>query len=96
MDTLPGTQSGPEAGNLARTLIFLVAWRQCSACGARVLYVDEHARTLSAFHCGRCESRRERLTAQCRPRRPSLPMRAAMHLWGLFATSNDNHHEARA
>lgn len=96
MERTRRTTTEPTA-NLARTLIYLAAWRPCSACGARVLYVDSAARTDTTFVCGRCEARREALAKQCRPprRRPSLPIRVALHLRELFATANDNRGEAR-
>jgi hypothetical protein len=77
--------------NICRTLVFLAAWKSCASCGARVLYVDECARTNSDFICGRCDKRREAMGAQARRIDwPSLPRRAAMRLRSLFSTANDN------
>jgi hypothetical protein len=73
--------------NLCRTLAYFAAWKPCRACGALVLFVDERARTDSKFTCGRCDARREALGKRCRP---SLPMRAALHLRALFEARNDN------
>ena len=81
-------------GNLCACLATFAAWRACDACGALVLFVNELARTTGKVVCGRCERRRKALGEQCKP---SLPMRAALHLRGLFSTANDNnHHEVRA
>jgi hypothetical protein len=44
-----------ESGNMVKMLTFLAAWRPCNSCGARVLYVDENARTDTQFVCGHCE-----------------------------------------
>jgi hypothetical protein len=46
--------------------VTLAAWRQCSCCRDRVLYVNEQARNDGAVICGRCEKRREDLAKQCR------------------------------
>jgi hypothetical protein len=46
-----------ESGNMVKMLAFLAAWRPCTNCGARVLYVDENARTDTQFVCGHCEER---------------------------------------
>jgi hypothetical protein len=57
----------PEpTGNLARTLIYFAAWRPCSSCGTRVLYVGSDARTDSDFTCGGCLARKESLAEQAR------------------------------
>jgi transcription elongation factor Elf1 len=57
----------PESqGNLCATLAMFAAWRQCSACGDRVLYVDERAQTGSTFVCGGCLARKESLAEQAR------------------------------
>lgn len=60
-------------GNLVDVLRLFAAWRPCSACGLRVLFVDEQARTDSAFLCGRCERRREDFGRQCRGTFPTRP-----------------------
>lgn len=58
----PPTAPAPtDEGNLCSVLRLFAAWRPCSSCGARVLFVDEQVRTDSAFLCGRCESRRKTL-----------------------------------
>ena len=80
--------------NLCRTLVFLAAWKSCRSCSARVLYVDEQARTDSEFICGRCDERREAMGK--RLSRPSLPLRMALHLRSLFSTANDNHEVTNA
>lgn len=71
--------SGTNAGNLAGVLILFAQWRPCTACGCRVLYVDERGRNDSTFTCGRCEERRGALGKECRPpqrmtgtRRPTI------------------------
>jgi hypothetical protein len=91
-----------DEGNLCRTLAFLAAWKPCTACGARVLYVDEQTRTDTKFICGRCDARGESLGEQAklaraasRPRRP-LPSRVGLHAWGLFSIVNDNSQVAHA
>jgi hypothetical protein len=81
-----------QEGNLCACLVTFAAWRTCNGCGARVLFVNEQARTTGKFACGRCDERREAMGEKCKP---SLPARAALHLWGSFST-NDNGHEARA
>jgi hypothetical protein len=90
----------PIEGNLCACLVTFAAWRPCNGCGARVLFVNEQARTTGKFTCGRCDERREALTMQARayphlenePRDPLylLAMRAALHLRALFSTANDN------
>lgn len=54
----------PIEANLCATLVYLAAWRPCRSCGTRVLFVDERARTDTAFTCGRCEARKEALAKQ--------------------------------
>ena len=49
-----------ESGNMVKMLVLLAAWRPCNSCGARVLYVDENARTDTQFVCGHCEERAKR------------------------------------
>ena len=78
----------PIEGNLCAVLVRFAAWRPCCVCGWRTLYVNENVRTDSDFECGRCREIREILA---RWLRPSLPMRAALHLLGLFSTAIDNH-----
>ena len=76
-----------NAGNLCAMLRAFAGWRECSACGDRVLFCDENLKTDTRFLCGRCEARREAMGARCKP---SLPARAALLLRGLFSTANDN------
>jgi hypothetical protein len=83
----PETQS-----NLCAVLVTFAAWRRCCTCQSLVLYVNANARATGDVECPTCIGVREDLAK--RLRRPSLPMRAALHLRALFATSNDNH-EAR-
>jgi hypothetical protein len=54
-----------DQGDLAKTLLLFAAWRPCSSCGDRVLYVDENAHATSRFVCGRCQERLERFGAEC-------------------------------
>lgn len=60
-------------GNLVDVLRLFAAWRPCSACGFRVLFVDEQARTDSDFVCGGCERRQEALGRDCRATFPPRP-----------------------
>jgi hypothetical protein len=84
--------------NLCRTLVFLAERKVCKACGARVLFVDENARTDTNFICGRCDQRREAMGEQAKRARATsrnrrqlpLPSLVRLHLWGLFSTVNDN------
>ena len=63
----------PPTGDLTAVLILFAAWRPCTSCGDRVLFVDEEAKTDSPFLCGGCEEHREALGRECRPaRRRSL------------------------
>jgi hypothetical protein len=80
--------SKPVEGNLCAVLVTFAAWRRCCVCGSLTLYVDENAQTDGDFECGLCVEIRENLAK--RLRQTPLPARMAMHLWGLFATSNDN------
>jgi hypothetical protein len=80
-------------GNLCACLVTFAAWRACSVCGSLTLYVNENVQTDSDFECGLCEEVREILA---RWLRPSLPMRVALHLLGLFSTANDNRKVAHA
>ena len=48
-----------DGGNLTKVLTMFAAWRRCRACGARVLYVNEDARTDGDFICGSCEKRQD-------------------------------------
>jgi hypothetical protein len=80
-------------GNLCAALVRFAAWRPCRVCGSLTLYVNENVRTDSDFECGRCKQVREILA---RWLRPSLPMRAAVHLLGLFSTAIDNREVAHA
>jgi hypothetical protein len=82
----------PQEGNLVKCLVVFARWRRCCVCSRPVLYVDARCRTDADVECPSCVRVREDLAKRLRP---SLPMRAALHLWGLFATGNDNH-EARA
>ena len=81
-----------QEGNLLACLVMLARWRHCCVCGALVLFVNERARTDGDVECGFCVEIRENLAKRLRP---SLPMRAVLHLRALFSTANDNH-EARA
>ena len=78
----------PEA-DLAACLIALARWRKCSACGRLVLFVNEQARSDGDVECGACQKIRENLASKLRP---SLLMRAALHLRALHSTANDNNH----
>jgi len=91
--TKPPTPAPAQEDNLCGALVFLARWRRCCVCGSLTLYVDENARTDSDFECGLCQGIRESLAN--RLRQTLLPARVAMHLWGLFATSN-NSGEARS
>ena len=81
----------PQEGNLCACLVLMARWRKCCVCGSETLFVDERGRSDGDFECGLCKGIREDLAKRLRP---SLPMRAAMHLRALFSTANDNH-EAR-
>jgi hypothetical protein len=83
----------PIEGNLCAVLVRFATWRLCCVCGSLTLYVNENARTDSDFECGRCKEVCEILA---RWLRPSLPMRAALHLLGLFSKAIDNHQVAHA
>jgi hypothetical protein len=61
-------------------------------CSRPLLYVDARCRTDADVECPACQGIREDLAKRLRP---SLPVRAALHLRALFSTANDNH-EARA
>jgi hypothetical protein len=87
------TPAPAQEGNLAAVLVLFARWRKCCVCSRPVLFVDARCRTDADVECPTCQGIREDLAR--RLRRPSLPTRAALHLWGLFATSNDNH-EVRA
>jgi hypothetical protein len=52
-----------------------------------VLFVNSQALTDGDFECGLCQRIHEALAERLRP---SLPLRAALHLRALFATANDN------
>ena len=82
----------PIEGNLCACLVTFARWRECCVCGSETLFVDGRCRTDDAFECGLCQGIREDLAKRLRP---SLPMRAALHLRALFTTANDNG-EARA
>jgi hypothetical protein len=98
----------PEpSGNLCGVLVTFATWRPCCCCGSPVLFVNGQAQSDGDVECGLCLSLREELAERLRPlpvqgaqicaARPSLPVRAALHLWGLWgllSTGNDNH-EAR-
>ena len=87
-----GTEPEPE-GNLVKCLVTFARWRKCCVCGSETLYVNEQARTDGDFECKLCVDIRDRLAKRLRP---SLPMRAALHLRSLFSTANDNHEVAHA
>jgi hypothetical protein len=87
-----GTTPANE-GNLCKCLVMFAAWRPCCVCGSLTLYVNENVRTDSDFECGRCKEIRENLA---RWLRPALPVRAALHLLGLFSTAIDNREVAHA
>jgi len=86
------TAPAPE-GNLCACLVTFAAWRPCRVCGSLTLYVNVDLQTDSDFECGLCKEIREILA---RWLRPSLPMRAALHLLGLISTANDNRMVAHA
>jgi hypothetical protein len=88
----PPAPAAVQEGNLCACLVTFAAWRKCCVCSRPVLCVDPRCRTVGDVECPACVRVREDLAKRLRP---SLPLRAALHLWGLFATSNDNH-EARA
>jgi len=77
-----------DEGNLCACLVTFSAWRKCCVCGSETLYVNSQARTDTDFECGICQRIREDLAKKLA--RPSLPMRAALHLRSLFSTANDN------
>jgi len=83
---LPPTPA-PSEGNLVKCLVVFAAWRPCCVCGSLVLYVDARCRTDADVECPTCQGIREDLAKRLRP---SLPMRAALHLHALFSTANDN------
>jgi hypothetical protein len=89
--TKPPTPAPAQEGNLCACLVTFAAWRKCCVCGSETLYVDGRCRTDDDFECGLCQRIREDLAKRLKP---SLPMRAALHLHALFSTANDNH-EAR-
>jgi len=84
-----------QEGNLCACLVTLARWRRCCTCQSLVLFVNANARATGDVECKTCVDIREDLARRLRPARPSLPMRAALHLRALFSTANDNH-EARA
>jgi len=90
----PAQATKPQEGNLAAVLVMFARWRRCCCCQALVLYVGANARATGDVECPTCIGIREDLARRLRPARPSLPMRAALHLRALFSTANDNH-EAR-
>jgi len=45
-----------QEGNLCGALVLLARWRKCSVCDARVLFVNEQARTDGKFICGGCDA----------------------------------------
>jgi hypothetical protein len=75
-------QAPVQEGNLCACLVTFAAWRICNGCGARLLFVNEQARTTGKFVCGRCDERREAMGEKCKP---SLPFRAALHLRALLS-----------
>jgi hypothetical protein len=79
-----------QEGNLVKCLVVFARWRQCCTCQSLVLYVNANARTTGDVECKTCIGLREDLARRLRPARPSLPMRAALHLRALFSTGNDN------
>jgi hypothetical protein len=79
----------PES-NLVKCLVTFARWRKCCVCGSETLFVNSQARTEGDFECGLCQRTREDLAESLRP---SLPMRAALHLRALFSTANDNSRE---
>ena len=83
----------PIEGNLAAVLVLFARWRKCCCCQQLTLYVNSQARTTGDFECGLCKGIRADLA---RRMRPSLPMRAALHLWGLFSPIGNDNGEARA
>lgn len=88
----PAPKPETTEGNLCACLVTFAAWRKCCCCARPVLYVDARCRTDADVECPMCQSIREDLAERLRP---SLPMRAALHLRALFSTANDNH-EAHA
>jgi hypothetical protein len=83
---LPPTPA-PSEGNLVKCLVVFAAWRKCCVCSRPVLYVDARCRTDADVECPTCQGVRENLAKRLKP---SLPMRAALHLHALFWTGNDN------
>jgi hypothetical protein len=81
------TEPEPE-GNLAKCLVTFARWRKCCVCGSLTLFVNTQARTDGDVECPSCVRVRENIAKRLRP---SLPMRAALHLRSLFSTANDNH-----
>ena len=77
----------PIEGNLCATLVYFAKWRPCCVCGALVLFVNPQARTDTDVECGLCREIRESIAKRLRP---SLPVRAALHLRSQFTTANDN------
>jgi len=74
--------------NLLRLLILVGAWRRCWSCGTLVLYVDENARTDSAFVCGECQDRRQRFGQECL--RAAHGRFSGIKRWFTFMPANDN------
>jgi hypothetical protein len=81
---VPPPRPKPDEGNLVGVLRLFAAWKPCASCGARVLFVNSQARTDGDVVCGICQ-----LDPAKKLRRPSLPLRMAMHLRSLW-TANDN------
>jgi hypothetical protein len=52
----PEPKPEPTEGNLCGALVLLARWRKCSVFDARVLFVNEQARTDGEFICGGCEA----------------------------------------
>lgn len=92
--TKPPTPGPAAEGNLVKCLVVFARWRTCSVCRSRpLLFVDARCRTDADVECPTCQRIRENLAKRLKP---SLPMRAALHLWGLFSTANSNSEVAHA
>lgn len=86
--TRPLATTTEDEGNLCGALVLLARWRRCCCCNRLVLYVNDQARTDGNVECPTCQGVREALARKLR-QTPVLE-RVALHLWGLFATANDN------
>lgn len=86
--TKPPTPAPAAEGNLVKCLVVFARWRTCSVCRSRpLLFVDARCRTDADVECPTCQRIREDLAKRLKP---SLPLRAALHLRAIFEARNDN------